>query len=156
MKHLVHHVHFDRFVALAVTAAIVTVVIFLTHPLDLLNRKRDEARANDVRGILAALVEYKAAHNGELPAGIDADATTFQLIGQETFGCEQRCTAALTVGACLDLSATIAETGLERAPTDPVVGSDFMTGYAVNAREDGQLDVVACESAGGESIKVSQ
>ncbi len=156
VKHLVHHVHFDRFVVLVFIAAAVTIVIALMHPAARLSEKRDEMRARDVRDILAALVEYRAAHEGELPAGVDADSTTFQLLGQQAFGCEQRCEGALTIDACLNLSAAISETGLSRLPMDPVGGSDFMTGYAVNVRENGRLDVVACESESGEQIEVRQ
>lgn len=156
MKQLIHHVHFDRFVSLVVVAAVATVVVALVNPAARLREKRDEMRSRDVRRILASLVEYRAAHEGALPEGIDSDATTFQLLGQQAFGCEQRCDAALTLHACLDLSSSVAQTGLQQLPVDPLQGSSFMTGYAINARENGRIDVVACISEGESRIEVSQ
>ncbi len=148
--------HLDHFTIVVMLVAIVTVIFFAVQPWKRLTSLRDERRAEDVRGLLASLVEYRATHNGTLPAAMDTDPNTYQLLGTETFGCEQRCSAAVTLNACVDLSSAVAETGLQNVPTDPVVGSDFMTGYAVNVTVDGRLAVVACENENGQSIEVRE
>ena len=156
VKHFVHHVHFDRFVILVLVATVVTLSIVFVRPVDRLKEIHDAARATATRDLLASMVEYQASHDDSLPSGIDDDVTTFQLLGTETFGCEQRCSAALTVNACLDLSSAISETGLRRVPVDPTSGSDFMTGYAINKLSDGRLSVVSCMSEDGQKIEAGQ
>lgn len=156
VKHLVHHVHFDRFVILVLLATVVTLSLVIVRPAERIKELHDSTRAAATRDLLAALVEYRAAHEGSLPNTIDGDATTYQLLGTETFGCEQRCPAALTLNACLDLASSFAQTGLARVPVDPTSGSDFMTGYAVNKLSDGRLSVVSCVSENGQKIEAGQ
>lgn len=63
-------------------------------------------------------------------------------------------TSELTADQCLDLSPFLSPQYLTAIPTDPSIGTDSQTGYAVKKTDNGRLMIRSCGSELGKSIEV--
>ncbi|MDD5041042.1 MAG: hypothetical protein PHX87_00895 [Candidatus Peribacteraceae bacterium] len=137
------------FIVLIACSAIAAVIIFiLANPAQLIRARRNARRMADVTLILQAVQSYRSA-NGNLPADIDAEEGSVQIIGNRPANCpEITCPGhVLPSTNCIvkDLDASL-RPALQKIPTDPKTGTEGDTRYFINQDADGVLTVGACDA----------
>lgn len=143
-------------VIISILAAIIYVAV---DPATRFGDARNARRRSEVVSILNAILKYQVDNNGSLPAGIDTDTVTGQVLGIAGSGCDSTCGAITTEAACLDLTAALVSTGsgyLAAIPTDPSTGSSSNTDYYLNRTTNGRILVGACDPENSAVISVTR
>ena len=98
-----------------------------------------------------------------VPAGLDSDASTAQVLGTAGSGCNTGCApAGTTLAACLDISDDLVDEFIASIPIDPkgtngVVTYDASrTGYYVNKSANNRVTVGSCNPERVSSISVQR
>ncbi len=146
----------ELLVVIGIIVILFAVVLVAIDPAKRLKQARDAVRRQDVRDILEAVQQSIVDNDGTVPAGIDATAGTYQVLGTDTTGCNTTCTAQSSVTSCLDLSGDLVDTYLASIPMDPATGSAENTDYAVNMTTGGRIAVVSCDPEVATSISVQR
>jgi type IV pilus assembly protein PilA len=146
---------------LGILAAIIFVAV---DPAKRQRQSRNALRASDSDSVLNAILNYSRDHAGMLPPGIDADATSSQMIGTGA-DCSRgnpcrEASGGSTVAQCLDLSTElVAGRYLTGLPVDPL-GTDLASpsfaydaghsGYYVQKLPNGRIEVGSCNPESGD------
>ncbi|MFT7507563.1 MAG: prepilin-type N-terminal cleavage/methylation domain-containing protein [Acidimicrobiales bacterium] len=128
--------------AISILAGIVIVAL---NPAKQLGDTRNAERSSDVNTILNAIHQYTIDNDGILPAGIDANATTYQVLGTVATGADSTCAAVTTEAAAVDLTTELVPTYVVGIPMDPSTGTLTNTDYYVNRNAAGRIEVGACD-----------
>ena len=145
----------ETVITLAILVALGGVLYFAIQPETSRADGRDATRRSEVVSVLNAMLKYQVDHDGQLPAGIDSDASTAQVLGLSFSGCSSTCLAVATTDSCLDLSPSLLGQYMDEIPFDPKSGDANNTGYYVNLSGD-RLIVGACEPEESNSIFVAR
>lgn len=140
----------------AAIAILAGIVILAINPGKQLGDTRNSQRRSDVNAILNAVYQYSIDNDGNFPSGLDSIATSSQVLGTATTGCDTTCGATTTVASCLDLSSALVPTYIVGIPTDPKSGSAANTDYYINRGADGRITVGACDPEQGATISVTR
>ena len=138
--------------AIAILAGIVIIAI---NPAKQLGDTRNAQRSSDANALLNAIWQYSIDNNGNLPAGIDAVDTTYQVIGTATTSCDTTCGAASTTASCVDLTADLVPNYVAAIPLDPQSASTTNTDYYVN-KIGNRVTVGVCDPEQGSVIEVTR
>jgi type II secretory pathway pseudopilin PulG len=133
-----------------------TIIYIAVDPRTRLQNDRDNRRRSEVVAILNAVLKYQTMNNNSVPAAIDANPGTAQVIGVGQSGCDAACGAATTETACADLSPALVDAYLEEIPYDPTSGSPANTDYYINVTSGGRILVGACDPEISKTISVTR
>ncbi|HLD81786.1 MAG TPA: hypothetical protein VJA22_01090 [Patescibacteria group bacterium] len=113
-----------------------------------LKKTRDAERYADSALLLSSLVEYQNDHGGALPALVDDDPSSLQMITTENGSCDGRCSAGQLTLDCLNLSNDLIPNYLSAIPTDSYYFGKkpirAYVGYYLNRGLSGQVIVGSC------------
>lgn len=147
---------------ISVLAAIILVAV---DPPKRFAQSRDARRSAEVYSILNAVLNYVSDNVGALPAGLDNDSLTSQVIGTGS-ACNVGCTpAGTTLATCLDLSAVsvgLVDEYIVRMPIDPrgtngtYTYDSARTGYYINKTSNNRILVGSCNPERVSSITVQR
>lgn len=138
-----------------VLVAILLIVVWMTvNPLEKKATERDNIRRSHVVAILNAVLNNK--ENGALPAGIDFDEDTVQVVGTTADACDLSCGAKKAHASCIDLTQYMEHSSMGAVPFDPKSGTGLNTDYYINRTEKGRLVVGACDPEISKSISVTR
>ena len=140
-------------VLLLILGAIIWVAV---DPATRFATERDNQRRSHVVSILNAVLKYQTMNDGQLPAGIDINAATAQVLGVGTNACDLSCGAAVTAMTCADLSPSLIGQYLEDIPVDPLSGSAINSDYFINVTATGRILVGSCDPEVSRSISVTR
>lgn len=149
----------ELIIVIALIAIVASAVFVAIDPARRLHTARNTTRWTDIRSLVEAVKTYQVDNGGKLPASpvaIDADALTYQMIGEGGGSCADLRTSCAGVtfpaqncfvsGLRQDLSPY-----LKKLPHDPVTGTRAETRYVINFDEDGFIAVGACDEEGEEA-----
>ncbi|MBI3332131.1 prepilin-type N-terminal cleavage/methylation domain-containing protein [Candidatus Peregrinibacteria bacterium] len=141
----------ELIIVIAIIAVIAGAVFVSLDPARRLHASRNSARWTDITAVAQALKTYQADTNGSLPASLDNDETTVQVIGESVGLCSGlACTGQSIAAANCGITDfdTELRTYLQAMPTDPTTGSANDTRYYVNEDQYGIVTVGACDAEG--------
>lgn len=139
----------------AAIAILAGIVIIAVNPAKQSGDTRNLQRSSDANTLLNAIWQYSIDNNGNLPAGIDAVDSTFQVIGTATSGCDTTCGSASTTASCVDLTAELVPDYIVAIPLDPQSASTTNTDYYIN-KVGNRLTVGVCDPEQGTAIEVTR
>ena len=132
------------------------IVYFAVDPFVKMAEDRDNVRRSEVVSLLTAIQKFKM-DTSHLPAGLDSNTSTSQVIGLGRNACDLACGAVTTEASCVDLSNDlVGGKYLDSIPTDPRSGNDGNTDYYINLTESGRITVGACDPENANTISVSR
>ena len=153
----------ELLIVIGIIAFLAAIVLVAVDPAKRLAQARDARRWSEVNGVLNAILKYAADNNGSLPAGIDSDTGSAQIMGTASSGCNVSCAVAgTTTAACADLNGSLVEEYIAQLPIDPRGTDGTFTydstrvGYYVNKTADDRLKVGACNPERVSSIFVQR
>lgn len=153
----------ELLLVIGIIAILAAIVLVAVDPPKRFSQARDARRAGEVYSILNAILNYMSDNVGAVPAGIDNDASTAQVLGTAGSGCNTGCApAGTTLSACLDLGTPLVDEYVASIPVDPkgtngVVTYDASrTGYYVNKSANNRITVGACNPERVSSITVQR
>ncbi|OGD69034.1 hypothetical protein A3I18_00675 [Candidatus Campbellbacteria bacterium RIFCSPLOWO2_02_FULL_35_11] len=139
--------------AIAILAGIVIIAI---NPAKQLGDTRNAQRSSDINTLLNAIWQYSIDNNGNLPAGIDGSASTYQVIGSATTTCDTTCGAVgSTTASCVDLTAELVPDYIAAVPFDPQTASTTNTDYYVN-KVGNRVTIGVCDPEQGAVLEVTR
>lgn len=132
------------------------IVYFAVDPFVRIAEERDNVRRSEVVSVLTAIQKFKM-DTSHLPAGLDSNTSTSQVIGLGRTACDLACGGVTTEASCLDLSDDLVGGNyLKSIPSDPRSGNDGNTDYYINLSESGRITVGACDPENANTISVSR
>ena len=137
--------------AISILAGIVIVAL---NPAKQLGDTRNAERSSDVNTIANAIHQYTIDNGGVLPASLDTDANTYQVLGTAAAGAS--CSAVSVEAAAADLSDELVPVFVVGIPTDPSTGTAADTDYYVNRDANGRITVGACEPEQAATIVITR
>ena len=142
----------------ALIGVLAGIVIVAINPGKQLGETNNAQRKLDVNTIITAVYQYRLDNGGNIPTAIDNATGTSQVLGTDSSGCDNTCTAtaAATETACLNMTSDLVPTYIVGIPTDPSSGSPANTDYYINQTDDGRITVGACDPEQGATISVSR
>ena len=140
----------------AAIAILASIVIIAINPTKQLGVTRNAQRRSNVNTILNAVYQYAIDNDGNVPTGIDSVATSSQVLGTATTGCDTTCTATTTVAACVDLTSDLVPTYITAIPHDPKTGTAANTDYYINKDANGRITVGSCDPEQSATISVTR
>ena len=147
----------ELLIVIAIIAILAVIVFVALDPLTRFRNARDAQRWSDVIEILDGIVFYQADNGGEYMSAVDLLVEdTYYQIGEAAVGCQDSCTDAATLSACVDLAELVDEGYLPRIPTDPSAGTIDETDYYIYKSATGSITVGACDPEGDSAISVSR
>jgi len=151
----------ELLVVIGIIAILAAIVVIAVNPGRQFAQARNAQRWSDVNAMLNAVHQYAVDNQGAVPATIDTDDATVQVIGTGgTGGCPTDCTGTgKSVADCLNLSDDLVganQTYLTGIPTDPSDGTAAVTNYYVNQEGTRRITVGACSAEEGETITVTR
>lgn len=159
MKKIINKKGFTLLEILLVVAAIAIlagIVIVAINPGKQLGDTRDAQRSADVTTILNAVYQYSIDNNGNLPAAIDSDETTFQVLGTAIEDLTGTCAAVTVEDEGADLSAELVADYIVGIPQDPSTGAADNTGYYINRDDNGRITVGSCDPEQAAAISATR
>lgn len=153
----------ELLIVIGIIAFLAAVILVAVDPAKRLAQARDARRWSEVNGVLNAVLKYAADNEGALPASIDSDTGSVQILGTASSGCNVSCSVAgTTTAACADLNSDLVEEYIVQIPIDPR-GNDgtysydsTRTGYYVDKTVDDRIKVGACNPERVSSIYVQR
>ncbi len=153
----------ELLLVIGIIAILAAIILVAVDPPKRFAQARDARRSGEAYSILNAILNYMSDNVGAVPAGIDNDASTAQVLGTAGSGCNTGCApAGTTLGACLDISTSLVDEFIASIPVDPkgtngVVTYDATrTGYYVNKSTNNRITVGACNPERVSSISVQR
>ncbi len=147
----------ELLIVIAIIAILAVIVFVALDPLTRFKNARDAQRWSDVTAILDGIVYYQVDNGGlHMTAVNDLVDNTYYQIGEAATGCQDSCTDAATLSACVDLVELVDEGYLPSIPTDPLGGTIDETDYYIYKSDTGALTVGACDPEGDSAISVSR
>jgi prepilin-type N-terminal cleavage/methylation domain-containing protein len=142
----------ELLIVIGIIGILAAAILVAVDPAKRFAQSRDARRSAEVYSILNAILNYTADHVGALPAAIDNDSSTAQILGEANSGCNVGCSpAGTTTVACADLGVgTLVDTYISKMPIDPrgtngsVTYDKLRTGYYVNRTAEGRITVGSC------------
>src|SRR5690606_5014196 len=95
----------ELLVVIVIIGLLAAIIFVAVDPAQRFGDARDARRRAEVVSILNAVLKYQVDHDGDLPAGIDADSATVQVLGAGPADCT--CADANEVATCLNLSGAL-------------------------------------------------
>ena len=153
----------ELLVVIGIIAILAALSLVAVDPPKGVSQARDARRAGEVYSILNAILNYMSDNVGAVPAGIDSDASTAQVLGTAGSGCNTGCApAGTTLSACLNIAPSLVDEFIASIPVDPkgtngVVTYDASrTGYWVNRSTNNRITVGSCNPERVSSITVQR
>lgn len=141
----------ELLIVIGIIGILAAIVLVAVDPAKRFAQSRDARRGGEVYSLLNAILNYSADHVGAMPAAIDGDASTAQILGTAASGCNVGCSpAGTTTVACADLSSDLVDTYIAKIPIDPrgtngsVTYDSLRTGYYVNKTANGRITIGSC------------
>lgn len=141
----------ELLIAITILAILAAIILVAVDPAKRFAQARDARRAAETYSILNAILNYMADNAGAVPAGIDNDSGTSQVIGTAGSGCNTGCSpAGTTQNSCVDLTTPLVDQFIISIPIDPrgtngsVSYDASRTGYYVNKTANARIVVGAC------------
>ena len=132
-------------VVVALIAILAAITFIAINPAKNFADARNTQRSSDVREILSAITQYTSEQGRTVAmlGTVPSCATGFVTIGSQTDN------------GNIDLSTNLVPSYIVAIPTDPLVGSDAMTGY-VMCTDSGRVTVTAGSAENGKVISVKR
>lgn len=153
----------ELLIVIGIIAFLAAIILVAVDPRKRLAQARDARRWSEVNSMLNAVLKYAADNEGDLPAGIDSDPGTAQILGTAASGCNVSCSVAgTTTTSCADLDGELVQEYIVRIPVDPRGHDDTYsydstrTGYYINKTADDRITVGACNPERVSSIFVQR
>ena len=153
----------ELLIVIGIIAVLAAIILVATDPAKRFAQSRDSRRYAEVYSILNAVLNYTADNVGTLPAGIDGDPSSSQMLGTAASGCNVGCApAGTTTAACVDLKPDLVDPYIAKIPVDPrgtngsVTYDDSRTGYYINKTATGRITVGACNPERVSDISVQR
>jgi len=153
----------ELLLVIGIIAILAAIILVAVDPPKRFSQARDARRAGEVYSVLNAVLNYMSDNLGAIPAGLDSDASTAQVLGTAGSGCNTGCApAGTTLSACLDISDDLVDEFIASMPVDPkgtngVVTYDASrTGYYVNRSAKNRITVGACNPERVSSISAQR
>ncbi len=146
----------ELLVVIVIIGLLASIVFVAIDPAQRFADVRDARRRAETVSLLNAILKYQIDHDGDLPAGIDSDPGTAQVLGTAPSGCDASCTAIATEEACLDVTAALVDEYLASIPMDPDTGTVTNTDYYVNRSATGRITIGACDPESAPQISISR
>ncbi|PIT95366.1 hypothetical protein COT98_00120 [Candidatus Falkowbacteria bacterium CG10_big_fil_rev_8_21_14_0_10_39_9] len=135
---------------------LIVLIILIIDPQRQLAETRNARRVGDSEALLSALNQYVIDHN-EVPLGIDGD---LRVLGTDSSGCDINCWDKLSIkvkaSGCLDLQSSLIPKYLINIPTDPLLGTNEITYYAVRRTSNNRLAVYSCAAELSRDLTIIQ
>ncbi|TAK05641.1 prepilin-type N-terminal cleavage/methylation domain-containing protein [Patescibacteria group bacterium] len=140
----------ELLIIIGIIGILFAVILVAVDPARRFAEARNAVRRQDVRDVVEAVLEYMKDNRNTFPKNIDALATSYQMLGTATTGCNATACAGIPVesltAACSDLTSDLVETYLAEIPMDPNTGTAENTRYAINKTSGNRIEVIACDS----------
>lgn len=135
----------ELLIVIAIIGILAAVVIIAVNPGRQLAQANNSQRSNDANAILNAIGQYMADNAGSMPTGIDADATSYQILGT---GASCVVCPGTSGTSCVNLAGTLVPTYITSMPLDPQGGVAADTRYGVNSSGGAspRISVRACNT----------
>lgn len=153
----------ELLLVIGIIAILAAIVLVAVDPPKRFAQARDARRAGEAYSILNAILNYMSDNVGAVPAGLDNDASTAQVLGTAGSGCNTGCSpAGTTLSACLNLNASLVDEYITSIPIDPkgtngvVTYDSTRTGYYVNKSANNRIAVGSCNPERVSSISVQR
>jgi len=153
----------ELLLVIGIIAILAAIILVAVDPPKRFAQARDARRSGEAYSVLNAILNYMSDNVGAVPAGIDNDASTAQVLGTAGSGCNTGCApAGTTLSACLDLTSSLVDEYITSIPIDPkgtngVVTYDATrTGYYVNKSTNNRITVGSCNPERVSSITVQR
>lgn len=153
----------ELLLVIGIIAILAAIILVAVDPPKRFAQARDARRAGEAYSVLNAVLNYMSDNVGTVPAGLDSDASTAQVLGTAGSGCNTGCApAGTTLAACLDISDDLVDEFIASIPIDPkgtngVVTYDASrTGYYVNKSANNRVTVGSCNPERVSSISVQR
>lgn len=153
----------ELLIAISILAILAAIILVAVDPAKRFAQARDSRRAAETYSILNAILNYMSDNAGAVPAGLDDDVGTSQVLGTAGSGCNTGCSpAGTTLSACLDLTTPLVDEFITSIPIDPrgtngAVSYDASrTGYYVNKTANNRIEVGSCNPERVSSIVTSR
>jgi len=153
----------ELLLVIGIIAILAAIILVAVDPPKRFAQARDARRAAEAYSVLNAILNYMSDNVGAVPAGLDSDASTAQVLGTVGSGCNTGCApAGTTLAACLDISDDLVDEFIASMPIDPkgtngVVTYDASrTGYYVNKSANNRITVGSCNPERVSSISVQR
>lgn len=138
-------------VVIGIIAILATIVLIAINPARQFRQARDTQRVSNTNAILNAIGQYIADNKGALPADIDSDTTTKQLISD-------------AAAADADICDNLVPKYIPAMPFDPsattvdCTAAAYNTSYKVNKDVNGRITIYASgeEPSGTDNITVTR
>ena len=135
-------------------AILAGIVIIAINPSKQLGETKNAQRRTDVNALLNAVYQYAIDNSGNLPAGLDSSATSSQVLGTASSGCDAVCGAVTTKATCLNLSSDLTPTYIVSIPSDPSLMATTYTDYYIDQDANDRITVGACDPEQSATINV--
>lgn len=120
----------ELLIVIAIIGILAAVVIIAVNPGRQLAQANNSQRSNDANAILNAIGQFMADNAGTVPTGLDADATSYQILGT---GASCVVCPGTSGTSCVNLAASLVPTYITSMPLDPQGGTAADTRYGVNS-----------------------
>lgn len=141
----------ELLLVIGIIVILAAIILVAVDPAKRFAQARDARRAGEVYSILNAVLNYMSDNVGAVPAGLDNDTATAQVLGTAGSGCNTGCApAGTTKSACLDLSSPLVDEYIASIPIDPRGTNDVVsydasrTGYYIDRTSNNRILVGAC------------
>ena len=152
----------ELLLVIGIIAILAAIILVAVDPPKRFAQARDARRAGEAYSILNAILNYMSDNVGAVPAGLDSDASTAQVLGQGS-GCNTGCApAGTTLNNCLNITSALVDEYIASMPIDPkgtngvVTYSSVHTGYYVNKTLNNRIIVGSCNPERVSSISVQR